>query len=255
MTRGPFVESARSMHPLLARLRKELAAAGSPRRARGAQAYMKSAMPFHGVGAVPLRAVCRRIFTGHPLLSAGAWRRDVLAIWRGAAFREERYAAIELTGDRRARGFQTMAALPMYEEMIVTGAWWDLVDALATKRLGEILRAEPEPMRRAMLSWSRSADLWKRRSAILCQNRMGADTNLDFLYACIEPSLPSQEFFLRKAIGWALRQLAWWNPKEALRYVKENETRLAGLSKREALINLTGRRRGGSKRQAKIAAR
>ena len=55
----------------------------------------------------------------------------MLAIWRGARFREERYAAIELTGVRAARGFQTIDALPMYEEMIVTGAWWDYVDAIA----------------------------------------------------------------------------------------------------------------------------
>jgi 3-methyladenine DNA glycosylase AlkD len=241
--------------PLLARLRKELTAAGTPERARGARAYMKSAMPFHGVAAGQLRTICKGIFANHPVREAASWRRDVLATWRGAMFREERYAAIELTGDRRARPFQTMDALPMYEEMVVTGAWWDLVDILATKRLGEILGNEHGPMRRAMLSWSRSGDMWKRRSAILCQNRMGSDTDLDLLYACIEPSLSSKEFFLRKAIGWALRQLAWWNPKEAMRYVKENETRLAGLSKREALINVTGRRRGASKRRAKMAVR
>ena len=111
---------------------------------------MKSSMPFHGVDVTALRAICKRAFAAHPLEDAAAWRKDVLAIWRGARFREERYAAIELTGDRRARPFQTMAALPMYEEMIVTGAWWDLVDALASKRLGEILRNEPRPMRKAM---------------------------------------------------------------------------------------------------------
>ena len=223
---------------LLAVLRRELARAGSPERAAGARAYMKSAMRFHGVGAVPLRAICRKAFAAHPVENPAAWRKDVLALWRGARFREERYAAIELTGDRRARPFQTMASLPMYEEMIVTGAWWDLVDALATKRLGDILRSEPAPMRKAMRAWSRGADLWKRRSAILCQNSFRKDTDLDLLFALIEPSIGSKEFFLRKAIGWALRSYAWTDEKPIVKYVEKNRARLSGLSVREALKNV-----------------
>lgn len=223
---------------LLPALRRRLARAGTPERAAGARAYMKSAMPFHGVDVTTLRAICKEVFAAHPIDGAAAWRRDVLAIWRGARFREERYAAIELTGEKRARPFQTMASLPLYEEMIVTGAWWDLVDALATKRLGEILRNEPGPMRRAMRAWSRSDDLWKRRSAILCQVTFRKDTDLDFLFAMIEPSIPSKEFFLRKAIGWALRSYAWTDEVPIVRYVEANRARLAGLSIREALKNV-----------------
>jgi 3-methyladenine DNA glycosylase AlkD len=224
--------------PLLAVLRRELAAVGNEKRAAGAQAYMKSAMPFHGVDTETLRAICRRVFAEHPVAGAAAWRRDVLALWRGARFREERYAAIGLTGDRRARPFQTMESLPMYEEMIVTGAWWDTVDTLASKRLGEVLRSEPAPMRKAMRAWSRSDDIWKRRSAILCQITFKKDTDLDFLFACIEPSLSSKEFFLRKAIGWALRAYAWTDEKPIVRYVEKNRARLSGLSFREALKNV-----------------
>jgi 3-methyladenine DNA glycosylase AlkD len=199
---------------------------------------MKSAMPFHGVATETLRAICRRVFAKHPVAGAAAWRRDVLAVWRGARFREERYAAIGLTGDRRARPFQTMESLPMYEEMIVTGAWWDFVDTLASKRLGEIFRSEPAPMRKAMRAWSRSDDMWKRRSAILCQITFKKDTDLDFLFACIEPSLSSKEFFLRKAIGWALRSYAWTDEKPIVRYVEKNRARLSPLSIREALKNV-----------------
>jgi 3-methyladenine DNA glycosylase AlkD len=224
--------------PLLAVLRRELARAGSPERAAGARAYMKSTMPFHGVGAFPLRAICKGAFAAHPVADAAAWRRDVLALWRGARFREERYAAIGLAGDRRARPFQTMASLPMYEEMIVTGAWWDLVDTLASKRLGEILRNEPAPMRKAMRAWSRSDDMWKRRSAILCQITFKKDTDLDLLFALIEPSVGSKEFFLRKAIGWALRSYAWTDEKPIVAYVEKNRARLAPLSIREALKNV-----------------
>jgi 3-methyladenine DNA glycosylase AlkD len=223
---------------LLPVLRRELAAAGDPARAAGARAYMKSAMPFHGVDVKTLRAICRRVFAAHPVVNAAPWRREVLAVWRGAMFREERYAAIERTGDRRARPFQTMAALPMYEEMIVTGAWWDLVDALAAKRLGEILRNEPAPMRKAMRAWSRGDDIWKRRSAILCQITFKKDTDLDLLFALIEPSLPSKEFFLSKAIGWALRSYAWTDAKPIVAYVGKNRARLSPLSAREALKNV-----------------
>ena len=86
----------------------------------------------------------------------------------------------------------------MYEEMIVTGAWWDYVDAIAGHRLGLLLRRFPAEMRREMLAWSRSDDLWKRRSAILCQLTFEKDTDLDLLYATIEPALASKEFFLQK---------------------------------------------------------
>jgi 3-methyladenine DNA glycosylase AlkD len=134
-----------------------------------------------------------------------------------------------------------MEALEMYEEMIVAGAWWDLVDTLATKRLGELMRREPRKMRKAMRAWSRSPDLWKRRSAILCQNSFKKDTDVEFLYACIEPSIASKEFFLRKAIGWALRQYAWTDPDEVVRYVKVNEKRLSSLSRSEALKNAVPR--------------
>jgi 3-methyladenine DNA glycosylase AlkD len=228
----------RSAGPLLARLRAALRAAADPAKARAMQAYMKSAMPYHGVSTPALRPVCREVFAAVDLPSAPTWRREVLALWRGARYREERYAAIALAGDRRARDFQTLAALPMYEEMIVTGAWWDFVDEIAQRRIGVLLQRFPRPMRRALLAWSRDGDLWKRRTAILCQNSFKADTDLGLLYACIEPSLASREFFLRKAIGWALRQYAWTDAREIARYAQVNADRLSPLSLREALKNV-----------------
>jgi 3-methyladenine DNA glycosylase AlkD len=90
-----------------------------------------------------------------------------------------------------------------------------------------------------MLTWSRSANIWKRRTSIICQLGFKQDTDLELLYACIEPSLDSQEFFLRKAIGWALRQHAWTDPAEVRDYVRRNRARLSSLSSREALKNLS----------------
>ena len=124
-------------------LRLALAAVAEPERAAPMQAYMKSGMPFLGVTAVPLRRVCREVFAGVDFRSAAAFRSAALSLWRGARYREERHGAIELTGHRRFDRFQDMAALPMYEEMITTGAWWDYVDALAAHRLGPLLRRFP----------------------------------------------------------------------------------------------------------------
>jgi 3-methyladenine DNA glycosylase AlkD len=91
-----------------------------------------------------------------------------------------------------------------------------------------------------MLAWSKSKNIWKRRTSILCQLGFKKDTDLGLLYACIEPSLDSEEFFLRKAIGWALRQHAWTDSAEVKRYVSCNAARLSGLSQREALKNIAG---------------
>jgi len=207
------------------------------------QAYMKSAMPYLGVSTVPRRAALKAVFAGLDWPDSAAWQRDVLTLWRAAEFREERYAALELTGLKAARRFLTIDALPMYEEMIVTGAWWDYVDEIAGHRLWTILGNDRPEMKRTMLAWSTDANMWKRRSSIICQLPAKAATDLDLLYACIEPSIGSTEFFLRKAIGWALRQYAWTDPDEVARYVVANADRLSGLSKREALKN-GGKTRG-----------
>lgn len=223
---------------LLLALRRELSARGDPERARGAQAYMKSAMPFHGVGAVPLRAVCRELFATVELPGAAEYRSEVLGVFRGATHREELYAAVELARLKRAAPLRDLAFLPVCEEMVVAGAWWDVVDAVASHLLGELLRKEPRAMRREMLAWSRCDDLWKRRAAILCQLGLRERTDVPLLHACIEPALASKEFFLRKAIGWALRQHARTDPDGVLRYVERNADRLSALSRREATKHL-----------------
>jgi 3-methyladenine DNA glycosylase AlkD len=127
--------------------------------------------------------------------------------------------------------------MPMLEEMVVTGAWWDLVDELAPV-IGELLRRHPKQMRPLMRRWSTDHDLWKRRVSIICQLKFKRDTDLELLYANIEPNLTDRDFFIRKAIGWALRQYAWTDPGEVARYVRSNESRLSGLSKREAMKNI-----------------
>jgi 3-methyladenine DNA glycosylase AlkD len=225
-------------HRLVRTIRRVLAEAADPVKAPHMQAYMKSAMPYRGVSAPTLKRLCRAAFAAQPLNSAVEWQSVVLELWRDAAFREERYAAVMLTQARAYRGFQTFSSVPMLEEMIVTGAWWDVVDTLAANNLGDITRAEPRRMKPLMRRWARDENMWKRRSAILCQLTFKRETDLELLYDCIEPNLSHQDFFIRKAIGWALRQYAWTNPKEVKRYVKANRDRLSPLSAREALKNV-----------------
>jgi 3-methyladenine DNA glycosylase AlkD len=196
---------------------------------------MKSAMPYHGVAATEQRRIFREAFAGASFDTAEAWRETVLHLWRGAEFREERYAALHLAGDRRAARFQTPDALPLYEELIVTGAWWDVVDDVATHRLPVLVRRFPEAVKPVMRAWSRGGDVWKRRASILCQLPLKRETDLALLYDCIAPSLGAREFWLRKAIGWALRQYARTDPGEVRRYVAEHAAELSPLSKREAL--------------------
>ena len=226
--------------PMVRRVREGLGVLAEPSKAKAMRAYMKSDMPFMGVSAVPLQKMCTALFADLRYQGAEAWVEDVLALWRGARFREERYAAILLTGARPARGFQRIAAIGLYEEIVTSGAWWDYVDPIATQRLWEMLCNDPAPVKRLMRRWSTDENMWKRRCAILCQNKAKLATDLALLYGCIAPSLESKEFFLRKAIGWALREYAWTDPDEVRRYVSENADRLSGLSRREALKNIGG---------------
>jgi len=223
---------------LLLQLRSELTKAAIPAKAPEMQRYMKSAMPYHGVPAPAARQIFRKVFASMEFKSAADWRGLVRQLWRHAKFREEWYGAVELCGHRAADAYQTPDALELYEEMIVGGAWWDIVDTLASHRVGLLLRRHPKPIARAMRTWSRSDNIWKRRTSILCQLGFKKDTDLKLLYACIEPSLGSKEFFLRKAIGWALRQYAWTDPAEVRRYVRSNSAKLSPLSQREALKNI-----------------
>ncbi|WP_431898573.1 DNA alkylation repair protein [Nonomuraea sp. bgisy101] len=218
-------------------VRLALLEVAEPDKAPAMQAYMKSQMPFLGVQSGPRRAALKKVFAEHRIESAPEWRRSVLELWREAEFREERYAAIELSGFRFYRDFQTLYTVPMYEEMVVSGAWWDLVDEIATHRVGGLLAAYPDAMRPLLLEWAHAENLWKRRTAILAQNRFKERTDTALLYACIEPSLSDIDFFARKAIGWALREYAKTNPREVVRYVEAKG--ISGLSRREALKNVT----------------
>ena len=227
-------------HDLVTEIREVLAAAGDPERARAQQAYMKSAMPFHGIGAPALKALLRPLLAdpAYRMGSREEWEATVRELWDGATHREERYAALALTGHRTCRAWQDPQALPLYEHLVATGAWWDLVDPVASDRVGPILLRFPEEVAPVVRRWAVGDDLWLRRTAILSQLKAGERTDTGLLHDCIEPNLDDSSFWIRKAIGWALRSYARSDPAWVRAEVARCGPRLSGLSRREALKHL-----------------
>ena len=222
---------------LISDVRAGLAEAGDPARARSAQAYMKSVMPFYGVAVPQVRLLARAQLAAHPLTDRQDWRDTVLGLWDGATHREERYAALALVRSPQAAAYQDLAALTLYRHLVVTGAWWDLVDELA-HAVGAVLRTAGAPAASVIRDWSRDEDLWLRRVAILCQLGARADTDRVLLADCIDHNLADRAFFIRKAIGWALRDLARSDPEWVTAFVQAAGDRMSPLSRREATKHL-----------------
>lgn len=154
---------------LVAQVRAALAAAGDPERAAGQQRYLRSAMPFHGISSPERHRILAPVLRARPAADRATWEATVLELWDGATHREERYAALALAQDRSARAWQDPDVLGLYRHLVVTGAWWDLVDETATRLVGPVLlghRAEATPV---MDEWAVADDLWLRRTAILSQ--------------------------------------------------------------------------------------
>ncbi len=225
---------------LLAAVRAGLAAAADPVRAPGMRAYLRSALPCYGVFTTEQRRLYREVFGAHPFTDVRAWQATVLALWRQAGYREERYAAIALSGWPAYASWQGLDLVPIYDELVVTGAWWDLVDDVAIRRIGPLLRAHPEAMRPLIRAYATDADRWRRRTAVICQIGAKARTDLALLTEAIEASAGETDFFLRKGIGWALREQAKTDPDWVRRFVAERAGALSPLSRREALKNVGG---------------
>ena len=220
---------------LIDTIRTGFRAAADPARAAGQQAYMKSAMPYHGIRTPEMRRLCRSAFRRHPLENRTAWLATLEALWWQAEYREERYAALELLGDRHYRSHFDAPLIGTLETLITSGAWWDYVDQIAINYTGALLKDYPAPTRARLEAWSQADDIWLRRAAILAQLKFKADTDWPLQQALMAPSLTSREFFLRKGIGWALREYSKTAPERVIDYLREQAGVLSGLSRREAL--------------------
>lgn len=220
---------------LVEAIREGLLRAADPSRAPRMQAYMKSEMAYLGVPVPSVRAVTRAASRRYPPASAVELGEAAAVLWREATHREHRYAATELLALPIADG--VLELLPLYREMIVTGAWWDHVDGIAP-RLGELLCSHPGEMRPVLLAWSTDPDRWLRRAAIIAQLGLRGRTDEDLLRRVIDANAADGDFFIRKAIGWALRDDARTEPDWVRAFVAARETALSSLSRREATKHL-----------------
>ncbi|HET7760717.1 MAG TPA: DNA alkylation repair protein [Phycicoccus sp.] len=232
------------MGDLAGAVRAALEGAGDPERARAQQAYMRSAMPFRGVPSPELRRLLRPVLgdPGTAPADRAEWEAAVRGLWDGAAYREERYAAIAVARMRVARPWQDVVTLDLYRHLVATGAWWDLVDPVAVDLVGPILLRDRDAATPVVRSWAVADDLWLRRTALIAQLKHREDTDVGLLAEVVDANLEGSpfgnEFFVRKAIGWALRQYARTDPAWVAGLVASRGERLSGLSRREALKHL-----------------
>lgn len=220
-------------------VRSGLAALADPEAAGPMQRYMKSAMPFRGVPKPAREGLVRELVATRRVPTADEFGEAVRALWDGAEYREERYVALTLTGHRRWAPAQDASWVPLYRHWIVSGAWWDFTDEIAARRIGPLLRADPDALTPVLRAWARDEDRWLRRTAVIAQLGSGPGTDLALLADTVEATLDDPDFFLRKGIGWALRQHGRVDPGWVRAFVDAHPA-LSPLSRKEALKHLGG---------------
>ncbi|GAA1858442.1 DNA alkylation repair protein [Asanoa iriomotensis] len=218
--------------PVLDRLTALFEADRDPERAVAMRAYMRDQFDFLGIMSPRQRALARQAVAGAPRPT----ERDLLdladACWARPE-REYQYFACDYL--RRHAGALSPDALPAVRRLITTKPWWDTVDVLAARVVGPMVTRD-RALVAAMDDWSSDSDLWVIRTALLHQLFYKKDTDADRLFGYCRRQAGHTDFFIRKAIGWALREYAKTDPA-AVRAFVEN-TVLSGLSRREALKNL-----------------
>jgi len=219
-------------------VRTALGTGGDPERAAAQQRYMKSEMPYRGFTLPMLRARMKPLLAEYPPEDRASWESTVRTLWDEAEYREERYAAIAIARHRLARPWLDPGSMPLFRHLVVTGAWWDVVDEVATHLVGEALRAHRDELTPVLREWASDDDLWVRRTAVICQVGAKGEADVQLLRHAIEENVDDRTFWLRKAIGWALRDYARVDPDWVRSEVERLGDRLSGLSRREALKHL-----------------
>ncbi len=225
-------------------VRAVLAQVGDPDRAVQQQAYMKSELPYVGLTAPALRQVLKPLLVEHRFIDRGSWEAAVLELWDEATHREEWYAAIALLRHQSYRGWIDLDLLTVVEHLVRAGAWWDVVDEIAGHLVGQVLLEDRSEATPVMDAWSVDGDsLWIRRTAMLAQLRHAEETDTDLLdrvlVANLDDSTYGRDFFIRKALGWALRQHARTDAAWVEAFVSTHAGRISGLSRREALKHVS----------------
>jgi len=217
-------------------VQRELASQANPEKASGMQGYMKTDMPFYGVqkpGRVP---IVRHVVKNYSLLNRTDYEKLVLALWR-LPHREEKYVAQAVAV--KYRQFMVPASLPLYRRFVVEGAWWDFVDEASTHMIRELVLGYPTKIWPKIDPWISNKNMWLRRSSIICQVGAKEHTDAERLFSFCEQRAFEKEFFIRKAIGWALREYAKTDGEAVAAFVTEYREDLSGLSYREATKHIS----------------
>jgi 3-methyladenine DNA glycosylase AlkD len=208
-------------------VQQRFAAIADPVKAVPMQAYMKTDMPFHGIQKPERIPIYREMKARFSPSSRAQYEKSVKALWKGR-HREDKYAAIEFA--KQSPDFVRAASLPLYKFLVEDGAWWDLVDDIAINLVGHAYLADRDMMRDTIDEWIDDDHMWVRRTAIICHNHHRAKTDKKQLFAhCLERA-HEKEFFIRKAIGWALREYSYANPEAVRDFLTKNRSKLSNLS-------------------------
>jgi len=219
---------------VLHRLVQSYDAARAPDRAIPAAAYMRDQFAFLGLPAPAQRALSRAVLAGLPKPTEDDLRAVALACW-DLAEREYQYFACDWLRAHVAvsgAGFVETA-----RTLITTKSWWDTVDPLATRFVGGLVQRHPELVA-VMDAWSADRDMWLVRTALLHQLHYGTETDTERLFGYCTRQAGHPDFFVRKAIAWALRHYARTAPDAVRGYLAKNRDRLTPLSVREAAKHL-----------------
>lgn len=203
-------------------------------------AYMRNQFAFLGIQSVARRQ------RSMPILRALKKQRraidwDFVEECWSADEREFQYVAVDyirLFSDGR---FLKVDELAHLERLVTAKSWWDTVDPLA-KAYGSVFRGTSTADHSTVVSAATHESMWMRRVAILHQLGFRADTSVEILTSVIQPNLRDDEFFINKAIGWALRDYAYTDADWVLSYVERHQGSMSSLSVREALKNVGGRK-------------
>jgi 3-methyladenine DNA glycosylase AlkD len=219
---------------ILKRLDATYPPAGDPSRAAGAAAYMRNQFAFLGLTSPRMTALNREVLAG----LAAPTEADLVAVAQACWARPEReYQYFACAYLRRYVRVGSAALLATVRELITTKSWWDTVDTLAAHTVGPLVAAHPVLLS-TMDSWVEDDNLWLVRTAILHQLRYKERTDAQRLFRYCARQAAHRDFFVRKAIGWALREYARTDPAAVRSFVEEHRTELSPLSVREATRHL-----------------
>lgn len=202
----------------------------NPKIAAGQKAYMKNQFEFYGITAPARREIQKPFLVKQYLPPKKDLEKLVRKLWKMPQ-REYQMFGQELAG-KYVKDFQK-ADIETLEYMITHKSWWDTVDFIAVRLMGEYFKLYPELRKKYVKKWLASKHMWLQRSALLFQLNYKKNLDTDLLASMIKPLLGSKEFFINKAIGWVLRHYSRTNPIWVIDFV--SRTDLHSLSRREAL--------------------